>query len=423
MEIPFGNLSDGKLFRAAAGEFKELELKALDGEDVEKAVAYYVDRFAKLESKFQEIESKINNSSNKGSFLSSLLNIKEQLADHDGLGDYQALKVKINQYVNLLEDYVAKNRQKNTDIKQALLLELEAVLANNDIEEAFEQIKSLKSRWIKTGSPSEELKEELEAKFKEGVDSFFERRNAFDEDRKELLDSRVGEYKGIIDRIEEVLKSKKLQDAFEEVKSLQNQWKEIGRIPEDTFQELNNQYWELCKKFFDSRKKEQKQAVKNRNKSKKESLAQRQEVISKLEVVRDGCLDTEAVASLKSIQSDWKSCGPLSRRDNAEIHDRYLELSRAVQERQFVVQLANKKVRGFASKKGKDRYQSLMKVAKDLLRRDENELSSFQENMDKMHINKGSFVDMLEAKLNAQQEKVAIKRAILKDLQSKIKES
>nr|WP_289847911.1 DUF349 domain-containing protein [Reichenbachiella agariperforans] len=300
---------------------------------------------------------------------------------------------------------------------------MDAILENNDIDEAFEQIKGLKSRWIKTGSPGEEVKEELESKFKAGMDAFFEKRNAFDEDKKDLLNARVVEYKAIIAKIEGFIKAKDFSSSLSVVKSLQSEWKEIGRVPEAEFKALNDQYWELCQQYFDQKRSVQKEQSKNKSKSKKESLAQRQEVIKQMEEVLHESLRADQVAKVKQLGQEWKKCGPLSRKDNSEIHDQYLKLSRAIQERQFVLQLTKKKVKDFKSKEDKDKLHALQKVIRDLLRRDETELSSFQENLEKMHINKGSFVDMLEAKLQTQQDKVTTKREILKEIQEKIKEA
>ncbi|UXP31172.1 DUF349 domain-containing protein [Reichenbachiella agarivorans] len=422
MKVPFGHIEDGVLYRDASGDYSELKLKEVAEEELEQVVSFYEQSFDKLSQKFSEVEAKISSSNNKGSFLSSLLNLKEQLSTHQGLGDYTQLAQKIDGNVNLLTDYVAKNRQKNTDIKNALLLELEAILSNNDLEEAFEQIKDLKAKWIKTGSPSEELKEQLEQQFKEGVDSFFEKRNAFHEDKRELVDSRVAEYDGIIAKLENILKGKGLVEAHNQVVALQAEWKEVGRIPEAAFKDRNEKYWSLCQTFFDKKKIEQKESHKNRAKTKKESLQQRTKVLEAMQKLVDEGLVAEVAPQMKKIATDWKNCGPLSRNENAEVHDQYLALSRSVQERQFLLKLTKRKTKGFDTKSNKEQLQSLQKVARDLLRRDETELSTFQENLDKMHINKGTFVDMLEAKLKTQQDKVVVKRALLDDIQKKIKE-
>ena len=118
---------------------------------VAEVVEHHINNFEKLKSKLDKILSKIEVSENKGSFLSGLLNLKSSINGHLGLGDYQSLLDQIEKHESLLEIYVSKNRQKNTDIKQALMLELATILANNDMVEAFEQIKDLKLRWVKTG--------------------------------------------------------------------------------------------------------------------------------------------------------------------------------------------------------------------------------------------------------------------------------
>jgi len=161
---------------------------------------------------------------------------------------------KINLYESQLTDFIKKNRQKNTDIKNALLIELDHIGQNNDIKEAFEQIKDLKQRWIKTGSPDESIKEQVEKKFQDGMDAFFEKRASFMEAKKMLNSARTEDYQNIIDKVLKLTSEANFAKSQDQVKSLQKQWKEAGRIPEDEFKKLNEAYRKATKIYFDKRK-------------------------------------------------------------------------------------------------------------------------------------------------------------------------
>ncbi len=421
MEIPYGHIENNVLFRSAFGKFEALKLKEVSEEEVENSIPYFTAKFDKLKIKLEEIEEKINTQSNKGSFLSSLQNIKDAIPSHEGLGDYQNLLDRIAPLQSLLEDYIKKNRSKNTDIKHALLLELGTILANNDQEEAFEQIKDLKSRWLKTGSADQSVRAELEEKFKSGVDGFFEKRNAFTADKKLLVNARLEEYQSIIAEIKSFIDKKEFQNSLDKVKELQKQWKDVGRIPEKDFKTVNDAFWKVTQDYFDKQKKRKLSDRKLKAKDEKESLKSKQAILDELKTLVSNAFGSDAKA-FDGLKAKWKNSGHVSKKFHPEVHDSFMQLSREWQERQFIWNLAYKKNKGFGKKDQKNQFKDLLRVIKDLLRRDETELKSFHENLGNMHINKGSFVDMLNEKLQTQQDKVALKKNLLKECQEKIKQ-
>ncbi|MEO9967391.1 MAG: DUF349 domain-containing protein [Reichenbachiella sp.] len=421
VEIPFGHLENNVLYRSAFDQVEALKLKEVAEDEAADAVTFFLARFDKLKLKLDEIEKKINSENNKGSFLSSLQNLKETVLIHEGLGDYQKLLDRIAPLESMLLDYIDKNRSKNTEIKKALLAELEPILANNDQEEAFEQIKDLKSRWLKTGQADLEMRTELESKFKTGVDGFFEKRNAFNEDKKMLIAARVSEYESIIAEIKSYLDKKDFQQSADRVKELQKQWKEVGHIPEKDFTALNEKYWKVAQDYFNKQKKQRNADRKNKIKDQKEGLKVKSAILEEFKVlVQEAWVAEEK--DFEALKAKWKGSGHVSKKSHPEIHEGFIELSREWQEKRFIWSLAQRKNKGFAKKQEKDQLKDLTKTIRDLLYRDETELKSFNENMDKMHINKGSFVDMLQEKLAMQEGKVALKRRFLKECQEKIKQ-
>ncbi|MGL1888568.1 MAG: DUF349 domain-containing protein [Reichenbachiella sp.] len=421
MEIPFGHIKDGSLFRSAFGEFEELKLKEVVEEELEEMLVSCTEAFKKLESKVDDIQSKINSSDNKGSFLSSLQNLKQQIAAHEGLGDYAVVLEKIVVSENQLSEYIAKNRLKNTDIKTALLLELDEILSNNDHEEAFEQILNLKGRWLKTGSPAEDVKAELNSKYDEGLNSFFEKRKEFEDDKKELIEARVSEYKDVIAKIEVLIKKGNFGHSFDVVKGLQTEWKEIGRVGESAFKSLNDEYWKVCQDYFDKQKNFRKAQKKNKSTSEKEVIAGRKQILGNTTELLGNSLSKVVSKELSELKKVWKEAGSLPKKLFGEFQDEFYQKVRSIEERQFILSLAKRKFKGFEGQTVEEKKRLLIKTVRDLLSRDETELKSFEENMDKMHINKGSFVEMLESKLSVQREKVNAKKQILNELKTEVK--
>ncbi|WP_109829273.1 DUF349 domain-containing protein [Reichenbachiella versicolor] len=420
MGIPYGYIEDKVLYRAAFGDIEALKLMEVAEDEVGKHVAHFEANFKKLSDKLEDVINKINSSNNKGSFYSSLMNIKDSIRSHKGIGDYQTMLDKIGQYESMLTDFIQKNREKNTDIKQALLLEMDEVLKNNDIQEAFDQIKDLKQRWVKTGSPVLTLAEELELKYKTKMDAFFDKRKSFMEAKQMLNTAREEDYQSIIDKIQEFIDQKSFGKTQQQVKELQKKWKEAGRIPEEQFKKLNDTYWSVTKEYFEKVKQFRSEEKKSRVKSEKQSIEGRKDIISTLEELLDKSSLVNVKKELDEIAVQWKKAGHMSKGAYKELQDNYYKTLKTIQEKQFILNLTQRKNKGFESLKEEDKIGLLTKTIRNVLRRDEDELASFTDNMDKMTINKGSFVDMLEGKLEGLKEKVALKRELLKEYKSKI---
>lgn len=409
--VPYGYIEDKVLYRASFADVEALKLVEVVEEEVDKHVADFEAKFDKLRSKLDGVVLKIEASNNKGSFFSSLMNIKETIKVHEGLGDYQALLDRIGLYESLINDFIQKNRQKNTDIKKALLAELDYILQNNDMQEAFEQIKDLKQRWIKTGAPDPSVSEEMEARFKEAMDSFFEKRKSFMEAKKMVAQARVEDYQEIIDQIQGFIDSNQVIKSQQKVKELQKQWKESGRIPEEQFKQLNDHYWKVTQVYFEKLKGERATEKKSRAKSEKDSVEGRKVIIAAMEALVERGTFEIVKKELDELSSQWKKAGHLSKAAFQDIQNQYYASLKKLQEKQFVLSLAAKKNKGFDSKSEEEKISILIKTLRNVLRRDEDELSSFSDNMEKMTINKGSFVDMLESKLSVLKGKVALKKA------------
>ena len=412
MDIPFGLVENGKLYRVAMGNLPALELEPIDQEISPDRIVGFQQAFDKLEAKLNSLEDKIENSSNKASFLSGLINLKESLPQHKGLGDYESLLERIAKQESFLEDYVLKNRQKNTDIKRALLLELDVILANVDIEEAFEQIRNLKHRWLKTGSAEKEQADEIEQHYEKGLTEFFEKRKSHLEAKNLLKSARTEDYESIIDEISGFLKRKEFGKTFDRVKELQKKWKETGRIPESDFKKLNEQYWKVCQKYFEESKKNQTERKKQKHLGEKDSLEKRKSILDQLSEL-SGNFDSANQKKFNELRKSWKQAGSLPKKKFEEFQNRFTRLADIIREQYFVLQMTQNKNKDFDEKSDDKKMALLIQTIRNLLRRDQEELKSFEENMDKMHINKGSFVDMLESKLANQKDKVTLKKEML----------
>ena len=414
-DIPYGFIQGNKIFRLGLNGDDSVLLKEVTDESESEVISQLNEAFLKLQTEFIQLENRILGTENKGSFLAKLINLKKQLPIHNGLGDYDSIFKKVALYENQIVDIIQSNRKRNTEIKNALMLELEQAVNNNDLHEAGITIKDIKTRWVKTGSAEDTVNHDLEDRFSRMIQTFYDKRQSFFDDKKKLTEARVSKYDSVISELEKINQSKALHNHVKRVAQLQSEWQTIGHIPVKEYKARNEKYWSLCKVFYkDLRADKPKTATKEDFKG---NLKLKQAIIDQFGELEKKSLIQDTKSDVETVKKLWKTIGRVPKDQVSTLNDSYLSLLDSISEKTFIFQLACRKFKGFAKKDVEERNKLLNKLVKDLLARDQNELETFKMNMDNMHVNKGSFVDMLEKKLENQEKRVLSKKSILKELQ------
>ena len=99
-------MREEKIFRKPWNGFPEREIGVVRDGDLQKSIQYFEDRFSQLENKIQDIETRISEDSNKGSFINNLIHIQRKLPEHDGLGDYQKINQKLQKLIDEIHEVI-----------------------------------------------------------------------------------------------------------------------------------------------------------------------------------------------------------------------------------------------------------------------------------------------------------------------------
>jgi hypothetical protein len=395
VEVPFGKIEGEEIIRLAWGEYPDRVIGQVKDGDTKSSIEYFVGRFADLSQKIEELKVRIEQAQNKGSFHMQLLHLKEQLPDHDGLGDYTKLEEDLLKQINLISDIIEQNRRKNTDIKTALLQELDAALELVSWNEASEKIKDIRSRWIKTGQAAEDVSDQLETDFKEKVDDFFDRRKAFFEDRSKLAQHHEKVYKEIIDEAKKLVVLSE-QARSEKADSLKTRWKENGSVSSQVYQPLFQEFNRL---------------LKARNTPGKDPKVELEEIIS---VIEKGNLDLKTMKSLQGRLKSVRVNDPsLRKRKGEAFHQLKLEM-----ERSFLDQLLKKKFKNLDALSESEQKKKKIQILHELISRDKNELQLITINLDKFNSRDEKVLRMMQQKKLDQQRKIEIKESILQELKA-----
>ena len=245
----YGYVKDGKVFLKGyldyqdrqIGEVKRTEQEALD---------YFKNRFMIAESKVSQLENDIAEAQNKGSYLTKLVQLRKKLLGFDALGDFPPLLDRLDVQEKLLAELITVNQLKNLEIKRALIAEAEAIADSTDWRTTADALQEIKTKWIKTGPVDKSTDAEVEGRFQELLDGFFQRRREFFNEQNKVIQERLDKYDELIRLAFRANRLGDLDAAFQEVRRLNNAWKLVGEVPIKKSGKLYKQFKKATTTFY-----------------------------------------------------------------------------------------------------------------------------------------------------------------------------
>ncbi|ERM82803.1 hypothetical protein P872_03855 [Rhodonellum psychrophilum GCM71 = DSM 17998] len=415
MEHPYGYIKDNKVFLKGflnqpdrvIGEVKEDETSTLK---------YFEERFSTIKSKVDNLKKDIEENQNKGSFLMKLIHLKESLLQYDALGDFVPMIEDLNQLESFLEDIIKKNRERNLEIKKGLILEAEAIKDDTDWKKTTEEFKSLKTRWIKTGSVEKEYEEDLETTFNDIIDSFFDNRKQFFEGLALQAEENIKVYESLVAQAQDAFNMADAKRAFEISKKIQKQWKESGKVPADKRQPLWDEFSKINNRIFSRYKRTIQSMPQLSPRDFMRKLESMNEEMKKLSL-QEATPSVQAAA--KKIQAEWRNLPPSKPKEANLVMRSFIFSTEVVFEKAFLDKLATSKNSDFDKKPIAEQKQIKSTILKDLIHRDQTELETIKGNAENFKSQESDFEIMMKRKLSAYKRKVDVKNFILKELSNK----
>ncbi|MFT6872718.1 MAG: hypothetical protein ACJAVN_001730 [Roseivirga sp.] len=402
----YGYVLDGKIYRKAFMDFPDLIIGELK-ETEEQTLTYYKERFDLAVGQVEAVKSKIESNTNKGSFLMKVIHLKDTLHEFDAIGDFEGLYVTLNALHTELDEYIEANRQKNLDIKAALLVELKEVAESHDWKASSALVKEIQGKWLKTGAVAKEKRAEIEDAFKGVTQRFYERRSAFYADLSKMAEEKESAFEEFLEKAEALKSIKDIAELRKVISTYKEQWHALGKIKPAKHSEFWEQFQTIIKAALNQAKKIEKVKSKispEANRNSKEAI------IGELEKANESILPK---VDLNAINRKWKAIGPVGKKFSEELSEKYLRLSGTISEKKFLNTLVEKKSKQGAS--DDDLNKLRIRLVRGLLDRDYGELKTFEENMGKFNMASG-LDNLLDRKLAQQKLKVEIKKDILTEL-------
>jgi hypothetical protein len=415
MDHPYGYIKDAKVYLKGFLGQKDREIGEVK-EDEASTIKYFEARFEQLKEKVQKLKSDIEENQNKGSFLMKLIHIRQSLYQSDALGDFVPLIEELNSQESSLNEIIHSNRTKNLEVKNALIQEAESMKDDTDWKSTTEFFKELKLSWMKTGPAEKEFQDELETKFNEAVQTFFENRRHFFEGMALQGEENLKIYESLVEQAREAHDLADAKMAFDISKKIQKQWKEAGKVPAEKRQPLWDEFSKLNNRIFSRYKRILNPGPQINPRELIRKIEAMTEEIKKLVHVPTS---PELINQAKAIQEEWRKL-PIRKPKEATLAARSFQFfTDIVFEKAFLEKLIQGKHSDYVEKTTDEQNKLKADLLKDLLHRDQTELETMQNNTDNFRVQTEDFEIMMKKKLSGLKRKVDVKNYILKQLSFK----
>lgn len=212
----------------------------------------------------------------------------------------------------------------NLDLKSKLAGEVAEYISfqSDRIKEWNQKTKEvleLQKKWDAVGGLPRSKSKEVNKKFWSAFKTFFSNKSAFFKKLDEERGANLKKKNDLVQRALELRESSEWDKAANELKNLQNQWREIGPVPEKFREKVYKEFKEACDFFFEQ-KRNQHGKLENEQ---VDNLKAKEAVCADLEKhIADNTATPEI---LKELESKFNEIGFVPKKDIATIRKRYHE--------------------------------------------------------------------------------------------------
>ena len=225
---------------------RNLEAKTLLCEKVEEIVSFEIDTYQKWENYSHEI-IKLQKVWRTIGFAPKKDNNKIYKRFRDACDSFFNKKREFyNQTKQLLDD--------NLQLKTDLCIQAEALSESTEWKKTTEELIALQKRWKEIGPVPHKNSDKIWKRFRSACDRFFELKMKHFASMDNSYESNLKKKEELIERIKSFSPYSDVEENLKMLKEFQREWANIGFVPYETKDEIQNKYRQAINQKFDDLK-------------------------------------------------------------------------------------------------------------------------------------------------------------------------
>ena len=170
----------------------------------------------------------------------------------------------------------------------------------------------------------------IEAGFKSLYMDYKKERAAFNKEQDALREENLTKKQAIIDELKSLVEEPgEMKDAFPKFRDIQNRWREVGPVPQQSFRDVNDTYQLYITKFYDlvDINRELRDLDFKKNLEQKTAFCEQAEALAEDENI------VEAFKELQKLHEQWKDLGPVAKEYRDAIWERFRAATSVINKR------------------------------------------------------------------------------------------
>lgn len=235
--------------------------------------------------------------------------------------EIKSLIEKFKSKKDQLEKSIQQKEKKNFEIKQGLISRLRNLIQHEEnIGALFTEIKEIQETWKDTGNIPRKVAQEINQEYHNLTEQFYYNINIYKELKENDLKKNYSLKNQVIHKMKEILEQDRISAVQEQLRTLQNEWAEIGPTYQENWEKLKNEFYtaqnevyEKIRIFYEERKLQQTKSLGTKN----ELLSKAKELNAK-ELKNTKAWETVA-KELIGVQNEWKKAGYSASKENKKL--------------------------------------------------------------------------------------------------------
>ncbi len=240
---------------------------------------------------------------------------------------FKAATSEINRRQQSHFDELRAGEEDNYNAKIALCEKLEAIdFSKMDSYKAWDDagktILTLQDEWRLIGFAPRKLNQQVYDRYRKACDSFFDAKNKFYKESKQLLNENLNKKKQLCESAEALKDSTDWKQAGAEFIKLQKEWKQVGPVPKKLSDEVWKRFIKACDYFFEQKNK-------NASDSKSvetENLAKKQALILQINDLNVEAGNKDVLVELRKLIAEFNAVGHVPFNEKDKVYNEFRKI-------------------------------------------------------------------------------------------------
>ena len=264
------------------------------------------------------------------------LEATEKGEEYEG-ADLRSLRKAFNEEFTAFKDRLkvqtdVRNAQENEHLQQKKVLIdrlRKTIQEEENIGAALAVFKEIQESWKTVGDIPRNKREEIQKEYSKLLEQFFYNLKIYRELKDHDLKRNLQLKEEVIKRLTELQNNESVKETEQILKSLQNEWEDIGPVVNDEWDRLKNEYWSAVRSIYErihAYYDERRNTLQDNLNKKKELLKQTEEFLSTIGTIDSTKSWEQQTSKLLEIQEQWRKVGFGPKKENEEVYKAFRSL-------------------------------------------------------------------------------------------------